>query len=245
MARFSFVSPFALVAGLWLLMLAPATTPAPLEGQVVAETGVATLPAVQEGFGLRPGDQVTVTFFTSAGERLEVVGGERIVDRNGNIYLPFVGNLRVQGLDVAGLRELVTRRFADLYENPVVDAQVRIRVNITGAVRQAGSYLLDPTSTLVDALAQAGGAGAEIDLGVVGGASDPSQIRLVRDGRAQILNFAPDQASPEVLGMLAQSGDWLHVPPRGRSRTRENITFVSSILGLITSAAAVVVLATR
>lgn len=225
-------------------MWALAAAPAPLAGQVT-EAGVPTLPVAQQGFGIRPGDQVTVTFFTSAGERLEVVGGERIVDRNGTIYLPFVGNVRVQGLDVTGLRELVTQRFADLYENPVVDAQVRIRVNITGSVRQPGSYLLDPTATLVDALANAGGTGAEVDLGLQGGAADPTRVRLVRDGDAHILNFAADQASPEVLGMLAQSGDWLHVPPRNRSRTRENITFASSILGLVTSVAAVVVLATR
>jgi protein involved in polysaccharide export with SLBB domain len=169
----------------------------------------------------------------------------RIVDRRGQIYLPYVGDVHVAGLDAPGLRARVVERFGELYQNPVVDVRIRIRVNITGSVRQPGAYYLDPTSTLVDALGQAGGAGAEIDLGVVGGASDPTRIRLVRDGSTQIVNLSPDQASPEVLAMLAQSGDWIHVPPRARSRTRDNITFAASFVGLITSVISVVILATR
>ena len=69
---------------------------------------------------------------------------------------------------------------------------------------------LDPTLTVLDALAEAGGSSGEIDLGTGGGAADASQVRLVRrSGELRILNLRPDQITEEVRALKIQSGDWI------------------------------------
>ncbi len=196
-------------------------------------------------YDVRAGDQVAIEFYTAAGTRLAEVSGERTVDRNGRIYLPYVGTVELTGLDAPGIREVLTQRFSEFYDSPVVDVTVLLRVNVTGAVRLPGSYFLDPASTIVDALSRGGGTGTEVDIGMVGGAADPSQVRLVRGGTTETLNLRPDEATPEVLTRRIQSGDWLYVPPRPRSRWRDNIQFISTIVGLVAGVATVVIVTTR
>lgn len=193
--------------------------------------------------GVQPGDRIRVSMFTAAGERLEEVSGSRTVDRNGRLFLPYVGQVAVQGLQAADIRELLVDRYSDFYSNPVVDVQTEIRVNVTGAVRQPGNYFLEPTSTLVDALATAGGPTSEIESGGLSAAADPSEVRLVRrDSPGQILDLRPQVADSAVLNMPVRSGDWIHVPPRSRSRWRANLQLASSFLSVVGSIAALIIL---
>ncbi len=192
-------------------------------------------------YGVRPGDQVQIEFFTSAGARLTEVAGTRIVDPNGDIYLPYVGTVHVQGLDAHGIRELLRERFAGFYTDPVVDVTTKLRINVTGAVRAPGHYFVDPTSTIVDALAVAGGVGSEVDIGFVVGA-DLSRVRLVREGETLLLDLRPDSENREAFDLPVRSGDWLYVPIRKRSRWRDNFTFLSSILSVVGSTAALILL---
>lgn len=191
---------------------------------------------------VRGGDRVEISMFTAAGERLEEVSGTRTVDRNGRIFLPYVGSLEVAGQDASEIRELLARRYADFYSSPVVDVETRIRVNVTGAVRQPGNYFLPPTSTLVDALATAGGTTAEVEFTGLGAAADLSAIRLVRDGRTQILDMRPESADTTAIHRLVHSGDWLHVPPRTESRWRSNLQLLGSFFSVVGSVAALIVL---
>jgi protein involved in polysaccharide export with SLBB domain len=195
----------------------------------------AQTPSTGAGYGIKPGDQIVTDFFTAGGERLQSVQGERIVDRDGNVYFPYVGTVHVEGLDAGGIRDLLIRKFQPFYNDPVITVNVQLRVNVTGVVPAPGHYLLDPTSTIVDALATAGGAGGEIAINN-NVAGDPSEVRLIRtDGETMLLDLRPDNADPDVLGMLIQSGDWIHVPPLGRSRWRDDIQFWGSVLTLLTS----------
>lgn len=198
--------------------------------------------SLSESARVAPGDRVEIDMFTAAGEPLQEVAGTRTVDRDGNLFLPFVGSLDVEGLDASGIRELLERRYADYFSNPVVDVQTRIRVNVTGSVRTPGNYFVDPTSTLLDVLATAGGINAEVNLGTFGAAADPSRVRLVRGQERRTLDLRPESVDDEVLRIRARSGDWLHVPPQTRSRWRDNIQFFGSILSLVGSVATVVLL---
>lgn len=211
----------------------------------VLASGIRAQEAADPGYAVLPGDQVSIAVFSAAGEPIPQVGGDRIVDRNGRLYLPLLGTLEVAGLDAAGIREFLVDRFSELYASPVVDVTVRLRVNVTGAVRAPGHYFLDPSSTVVDALAVAGGTGTEVQIGSAIPAADASQIRLVRGGRQIILDLRPEHADRETVGFHVHSGDWIYVPPRTRSRIRDNLGFVSSILTVVASAVGIVVLLTR
>ena len=148
--------------------------------------------SAQDGtYGVQPGDRVTLDFFTAAGVRSNEIAGERTVDRNGELFLPFLGTVSVLGRDAEAIRALLEDRYSRIFADPVLQVVVKLRVNITGMVRQPGSYYVDPTLTVLDALAEAGGSSGEIDLGTGGGAADPSHVRLVRrNGELRILDPA-------------------------------------------------------
>ena len=67
---------------------------------------VTELPALTKR-GLQPGDQLVIAFYTAAGAELQEVSGERTIDDNGEIFLPFLGTVSVLGIDVQAIRELL------------------------------------------------------------------------------------------------------------------------------------------
>ena len=197
----------------------------------------------QEQYSVQPGDQVQIEFFTGAGTRLAEVAGTRIVDMGGQIFLPYVGTVAVAGLDAAGIRDLLVEQYAGFYANPVVDVAVRLRVNVLGSVRNPGHFFVDPTSTVIDAIATAGGFTSELEFGVGrASASDPSQVRLVRGQDTQILDLRAESLQPDHFSILIQSGDWLYVPPRPGSRWRDEIIFWGSVASLMTSVVTLAIL---
>ena len=192
--------------------------------------------------GVQPGDQVIIAFYTAAGIELTEVSGERTVDPNGEIFLPFLGTVSVIGLETDGIRRLLEERYGALYSDPVVEVVTNVTVNITGAVRQSGQFFIPPSATLVDALARAGGVTSEVDFGVAGGASDPSQVRLVRDGVSTVIDMRPLGIRPEVIELRVQSGDWLYVPRVEGSQLRQNITLYGSVLNTLLTLATLIIL---
>jgi protein involved in polysaccharide export with SLBB domain len=193
-------------------------------------------------YGVLAGDELTIMVFTSAGAQLDEISGIRIVDPSGQIYLPYVGTLIVAGMSAPEIRDRLELEYSSLYTNPVVDVASRIKVNVTGAVRSPSHYLLDPSSTIIDALASAGGVGAEVAIGSTGGASDAENSRFVRNGELHVLDLRPNTADPSVFSLPVQSGDWIHIPITTRSKTRERIDFWSSIVSLVAGVAVIVLL---
>lgn len=186
----------------------------------------------QESYGLRTGDQVDLTFHTASGTEVAEISGTRFVDREGQLYLPYIGRTTVTGLDAEELRLLLLERYEAFYSNPVIEVAVKLRVNVTGTVRTPGHFFVEPASTLIDLLAMAGGPVSELDFSAGFGAADQERVQLVRDGQVEVLDFRPDHADPTTLSRGIQSGDWLYIPPRSRSRWRDNLQFFSSIVTL-------------
>ena len=208
--------------------------------------GLAAQDAPEEGDpGVRPGDRVTVAFYTASGDRPEEINGARIVDRNGSIFLPFVGSVEVAGLGADEIRGRLEDLYGPYFSEPVVTAQTELRVNVTGSVIRPGHYFLDPAMTVLDALAQAGGTQAEVDARGIGVTADPSNVKLTRDGVTLTLDLRPEHVTRRVMAMHIQSGDWIYVPPQPRSELREDITFWGSVVSLVASVVALGYLITR
>lgn len=113
------------------------------------------------GYALRSGDRIEIDLY-AAGSEIGLVGGERYIDVNGEVFLPLIGPINVLGMDQASLRLELTRLYTEFYSEPILDVHVDLRIAITGSVRIAGSYFLPPTATLLDAIAEAGGMSPEI-----------------------------------------------------------------------------------
>ena len=203
------------------------------------------LAAQVDDYAIRPGDRITTRLFTAAGDEVVVVNDQRIVDADGDLYFPYVGSVRVAGTDETSLRNLLRTRYGAFYDEPVVDVKVELRVNVTGSVGNPGQFFLDPTATVLDAMAAAGGIGSEYAVATVQLPADPTAVRLVRDGELQVLNLRPEEVQDTVLTMRVRSGDWFHVPSRARSRVRDEITFWGSVLSFVGSAVALVILIQR
>jgi polysaccharide export outer membrane protein len=198
-----------------------------------------------EAYAVLPGDRITLQLFTAAGQKVDVVEGERIVDRGGEVFLPFVGTIQVAGLDQTEIRQRLLDAYGAYYSEPVLDLKVELKVSITGAVRSPGRYYLDPTATLAEALAVAGGATPEFAVTAVYLPSDPTRVRLVRDGVATVLNFRAQEVEQSTLDMRIKSGDWLHVPFQRRSRIRDEVQFWGSVVSLAASSVGLIFLITR
>lgn len=206
--------------------------------------GAAPAPAQEApaGFSIRSGDRITLALFTAAGEEVEVVTGDRVVDLNGEVFLPYLGTVQVAGLDEAGLRAVLASQYGVFYPDAVVDLEVELRVNVTGAIRSPGQYFVDPTATIVDAISIAGGTTA--DLAVIASQlpANAREVRLVRDGQTYRLNLRPGEATDETLRLRVQSGDWIDVPYQARSRVREEIVFFGTVVSFLSSIATLILL---
>lgn len=82
---------------------------------------------------------------------------------DGRISLPLVNDIQAAGLTPMELRDTVATRLADFLPKPEVSVIVRevhsARVSVIGEVRDAGRYELRGKTTVLDALALAGGLG--------------------------------------------------------------------------------------
>lgn len=197
---------------------------------------------IENAYQIRPGDRITTEVFTAAGQKVDVVSGTRVLDRDGDVYLPYIGSIHLAGLDEGGCRKLLVERYSHFYDTPVVNVKIELRVNITGSVGRAGEYFLDPTATILDALSGAGGIGSDVALSAYQAAADPAHVRLVRDGKTYILNMRADEVTDSVIKMRVRSGDWIHVPPQARSRIRDDVTFWGGIASFASSVLALVIL---
>jgi len=80
---------------------------------------------------------------------------------DGKISLPLVGELQASGLTASKLQDVITQKLKDYIENPqvnVVVEDVKSRsFNVVGKVLKTGSFDLAKPTSVLDAIAQAGG----------------------------------------------------------------------------------------
>ena len=113
---------------------------------------------LEAGYKIAPMDTLTVKVF-----KMPDLSGDYEVDLAGNISMPLIGELRAYDLTTAQLDDSLTRKLGEKYlENPDVSigikSSTRRSVTVDGAVTRAGSYPVNGPTTLMQAVAAAGGA---------------------------------------------------------------------------------------
>jgi polysaccharide export outer membrane protein len=109
---------------------------------------------------LMAGDRVNVTVFGQTN-----LSGSFQIDGEGSIELPLIGAVQVKQLTPKEAEKKIGDRLADGYLNrPVVSISVgEVRpVYVLGDVRSPAAYAFRPGSSVLSAIAQAGGYGAEV-----------------------------------------------------------------------------------
>lgn len=153
--------------------------------------------AAQHSQFIRPGDVVRLNIW-----REPDMSGEYIVDEAGLVIFPRVGEYRVLDDTPETLKARLLADYQQYLRNPSISIIVLRRVRIVGAVNNPGLHLVDPTVTVADALALAGGPDQN---------ADQDRIRIIRDGVELDVDVRVDT---RIADSPLRSGDQIYVPLR-------------------------------
>ena len=186
-----------------------------------------TMPAPMLGTpqdALRPGDLVRLKIW-----REPDLSGDFAVDETGTAVLPKLGRFHVTQYLPAALRDTLVAAYAAFLTHRSIEVTLLRRVQVLGAVRQPGVYPVDPTMTISDVLAVAGGTTTE---------GDPNNLELIRAGKK-----IPGMISRQSLvgESHVRSGDQIFVPERSwlsRNFGVAVITILTATMGVAATLAA-------
>jgi polysaccharide export outer membrane protein len=199
------------------LLLAALLAPTALRGQAEAVGG-----AIAEA-KIVPGDVIRLNIW-----REPDLTGEFLVQEDGTAVLPRIGPVHVTEYTPSRLKENLVAEFGKTLNNPSIEVVVLRRILITGEVGGEGVYPVDPTMSLVDVLALAGGPSSS---------ARKDQVILIRGDRKVEIDLDDPL---EVRNVALQSGDQLLVP-----RANTWIRNWQVMLGVISSTISLAVLLTR
>ena len=189
---------------IWISALSPHPTAA--QGPAVRS------PPDRADVVLRPGDRVRLKVW-----REPDLSGEFEVDEDGIVVFPKVGRLDVQKISTDSLKALLVARYAESLRSPSVEVTVLRKLNVLGAVKNPGLYYVDPTTTVADALALAGG---------VTPTGKQNSFELLRDGKRLPVELSRDS---RLADSPLQSGDQLRVPERGWAARNSAVVVSASV----------------
>jgi polysaccharide biosynthesis/export protein len=169
---------------------------------------------------LKPGDSLSVTVMQDPKLDRTV-----IVDPLGEIAFPLAGHIRVRGLTALAVENILKSKLNGSYKDEDLDVTVALanavkdipeedlkpKVFITGEVARPGSYVVRQKTTLMQAIALAGGLGPyaakrRVQVRRVGG---PGENIFMFDYRAY-------EAGQDLEGNITlRAGDVILVPERG------------------------------
>ncbi|HEX6938015.1 MAG TPA: polysaccharide biosynthesis/export family protein [Longimicrobiales bacterium] len=150
-----------------------------------------------DGMLLQPGDLVRLKIW-----REPDLSGDFRVDENGIVVLPKLGPLAVTSQSPDALERQLVRAYREFLRNPSIDVVLLRRINVLGAVKAPNVYSVDPTTTLAEVIAMAGG---------VTDRGNPEKIEVYRDGRKVPIEFNP---RTRIGDTPIRSGDHVYVPER-------------------------------
>lgn len=172
---------------------------------------------------LVPGDLIRLNIW-----REPDLTGEFLVHEDGTAVLPKIGPVHVTGYTPTELKDRVVEEYGKTLRNPSIEVVVLRRILITGEVANEGVYPVDPTMSLVEALALAGGPTP---------AARNDRVYLIR-GDSEIEIDMDDP--PAVRNLALRSGDQLLV--------RASSTWVRNwklLVGMVSSTISLAILLTR
>ena len=175
---------------------------------------------VGDDYELGPGDAITLVL---TGD-VELVHQRLIVDRSGDVYIPNVGLVTVQGRTLGEVRDILYLRLSQVYSGvrreagattrfDVSVANLRaIQVRVLGAVVRPGAYQMSSIGTFLEALYFAGGPTDE---------GSYRNLLLNRDGDVPVeVDLYPYLTVGSTSGdPLMQTGDVVFVSAVGKQAT--------------------------
>lgn len=207
----------------------PQTTEQTPKGMRNAQTSMSLpkppLPPVEDvNPTVGPGDDLNILVY----RHTDLTLGTVPVRTDGNITMPLIGDVKVEGLTIPQLRETLETRFARYIVNPqIVISYNKInsqKIFVLGEVTTPGIIKLDDRLTLLQAILKSGGMTHD---------ARSSQVLLIRKSKAyalsvdSIFNGDPTQDVPIV------NGDIVYVPSTTLSDLGRTFSHITKILSPI------------
>lgn len=171
---------------------------------------------------LKSGDTLSITVLQDPKLDRSVV-----VDPLGEIAFPLAGHLKARGLTPLGLENILKSKLRPNYKDESLDVTVALanapkdevpeedlkpKIFITGEVIRPGSYVVRQPTTLIQAIALAGGVGPYA-------AKKRIQVRRRASGGDETIymfNYRAYEAGADLEGNITlRAGDVIMVPERG------------------------------
>lgn len=196
---------------------AQATPPAPVAPPPGAPNRAAYNPAAPASDAaanaiLYPGDLVRLKIW-----REPDLSGDFQVDEHGFSVFPKIGQVHVSDITTDSLRKMLIGTYSQYLKDPSIEVTMLRRVTVIGAVKNPGLYPVDPTMSITDVLALAGGA-------------DPTgmqdKVDVIRGGNKQRVKYTQKTS---VSSLAIRSGDELFLPER--SWVSRNGYVVGALIG--------------
>ena len=175
------------------------------------------VPPRHQDYRLAAGDIINIIVWDHpeltipAGEFRSAEQSGTVVAEDGTIFFPFAGVIKVQGLTLRQVRQILTEKLSPTIENVQLEVRVAAyrsqRVYVVGEVLRPGIVpVTDIALTMVEAVNQAGGFSPE---------ADHRHITLTRAGKtSQIDLLALYEDGDTSQNVALKNGDIVNIPDR-------------------------------
>ena len=153
---------------------------------------------------LRPGDVLKIVVWGQS-----AYSGDYQIDERGILEYPVLGELEVRQLTVAQLRDRIRQALETIFNSPFVTVRPQFRMAVLGKVERPGLYVVDPTLSVLDVVAMAGGPNASGNL---------NGVKLLRGGNQLQLTLEGGIRGRTLQEIGVRSGDQILVPRKFLSR---------------------------
>ncbi|MDD1612588.1 MAG: polysaccharide biosynthesis/export family protein [Methylococcaceae bacterium] len=180
-------------------------------------------------YKIGPHDRLQITVWEHpelndpGGEEIKPELAGKMVQDDGMLYYPYVGNVPVGGKTVDEVRELLTQGLSKYFKQVKLDVRVLSfqshRAAVVGQVKRPGIQSMTETPlTIAEAISRAGGVTEE---------ADTSNVTLARDGKLYKIDVLKLYEKGGVdQNLLLKDGDVLNIPDR-----HDNKVFVMGEVG--------------
>ena len=153
------------------------------------------------------------------------------IDKDGNIKLPLIGEIKVSGMSLDQASDLIQRSL-DRYVNDatVVVKLISFKFSVLGEVRNPGYYFVyNEQANLLEALSMAG------DLTQGANRENLKLIRQKPGGTEVVLLDLKDPNLVQSQYYFLKPNDVIYVEPRKTQIKRDNLIVVSTVLGVLST----------
>ena len=163
-----------------------------------------------------------------------------IVSKDGDITMPMLGKIHVEGLTTNQLASLLTEKISKDVEEPIIVVRLlNFKINVGGEVANPGQYTVkDQRFSILDAISTAG------DLTPYG---ERTNVLLIREENGQRKAYTLDLTSADVLtspNFYLKQNDYIYVSPNkirnDNSKYNQNNAYKLSVISTVVSGVSVI-----